>query len=216
MGVIRWKRAGGSYSPWDWFRRSFSAFQARLCLPPSLLWKLVWQQTQLWKALISYLGRSSMHWDNNSYLILLCSLMSQLKGLVLPLAMGLAERIVCRLVNTGLWRSWSSFKMLVSSCRRSCMRTLAHIGCLLLLFCVKWQEFHTMVGKHHYTRSEICSSTYHIRHAKTKMWMMATQGSLCYWMFWYYSVAGLALSFNQWYIVKTSITSYQPRRESAL
>lgn len=79
----------------------------------------------LWKALISYLGSSSMHQDNKPYLISLCSLMSQLKGLVLPLAMGLAERIVCRLVNTGLWRSWSTFKMLVLSNRRSCVRTLA-------------------------------------------------------------------------------------------
>lgn len=76
----------------------------------------------LWKAPISYLGRSSMHQDNKPYLISLCSLMSQLKGLVLPLAMGLAERIVCRLVNTGLWRSWSTFRMLVLSHRRSRMR----------------------------------------------------------------------------------------------
>lgn len=51
-----------------------------------------------------------MHQDNKPYLISLCSLMSQLKGLVLPLAMGLAGWIVCRLVNTGLWRSWSTFK----------------------------------------------------------------------------------------------------------
>lgn len=67
-----------------------------------------------------------MHQDNKPYLISLCSLMSQLKGLVLPLAMGLAERIVCRLVNKGLWRSWSEFKMLVLSHRRFCMRTLVY------------------------------------------------------------------------------------------
>lgn len=42
-----------------------------------------------------------MHRDNERYLICLCWLMSQLKGLVLPLA----QWIVCRLVNTDLWRS---------------------------------------------------------------------------------------------------------------
>lgn len=47
----------------------------------------------LWKALISYLSRSSMLQDNILYLILLCSLMSQLKGLVLPLSMRIAESI---------------------------------------------------------------------------------------------------------------------------
>lgn len=80
----------------------------------------------LWKTLISNLGRSSMHQDNKPYLISLCSLMSQLKGLVLPLAMGPAERIVCRLVNTGLWRSWSMLKMLVLSHRRFCVHTPAY------------------------------------------------------------------------------------------
>lgn len=80
----------------------------------------------LWKALICYLGRSSMHQDNEPYLISLCSLMSQLKGLVLALAMWLAERIVCRLVNMGLWRSWSTSKILVLFHRRSCTRTLAY------------------------------------------------------------------------------------------
>ena len=123
--IIRWKRAGGSYSSWDQLRRGFSAFQAWLCPPPLASLEICLAANMLWKALISYLGRSSMHQDNKPHLISLCSLMSQLKGLVLPLAMGLAERIVCRLVNTGLWRSWSVFKMLVLSHRRSCMRTLA-------------------------------------------------------------------------------------------
>lgn len=43
----------------------------------------------LWKALISYVSRSSVLQDNKLYLILLCSLMSQLQGLVLPLSMRL-------------------------------------------------------------------------------------------------------------------------------
>lgn len=74
-----------------------------------------------------------MHRDNNPYLIWLCLLMSQLKGLALPLAMGLAERIVCRLVNAGLWRSGRAFKMHVSSHRCLCMRTLAYwLPCLLV------------------------------------------------------------------------------------
>lgn len=51
----------------------------------------------LWKALISYLSRSSMHPDNKLYLIWPCSLMSQLKGLVLPLSMRPAERIFLQL-----------------------------------------------------------------------------------------------------------------------
>lgn len=63
-----------------------------------------------------------MHQDNKLYLISLCSLMSQLKGLVLPLSMRLAERIVCRLVSAGLWRSWSTFKMLVWSLRSCYIR----------------------------------------------------------------------------------------------
>lgn len=131
----------------------FSVFQYRLCLPPMLLWKICLAANMLWKALISYLSRSSMHQDNKHYLILLCSLMSQLKGLVLPLAMGLAERIVCRLVNKGLWRSWRAFKMLVCSCRGSCV--CAFIG-ILAASCFSAssgvQEYHTTVGRHHYTQ----------------------------------------------------------------
>lgn len=53
----------------------------------------------LWKALISYLSRSSMHTDNKLYLIWPCSLMSQLKGLVLPLSMRPAERIFLQLTQ---------------------------------------------------------------------------------------------------------------------
>lgn len=103
-----------------------------------------------------------MHQDNKPYLISLCSLMSQLKGLVLPLAMGLAERIVCRLVNTGLWKSWSTFKnaFLVSQ-----TFLYAHIG-VLATSCfsvssgrstIQW-----LVGI--ITHSDN-SSTYHIRQA---------------------------------------------------
>lgn len=107
-----------------------------------------------------------MHQDNKHYLILLCSLMSQLKGLVLPLAMGLAERIVCRLVNKGLWRSWRAFKMLVCSCRGSCVRSSAYWlppAFLLQVECrsiIQW-----LVGI--ITHSEIHNSTYHIRHASS-------------------------------------------------
>lgn len=85
-----------------------------------------------------------MHQDNKPYLISLCSLMSQLKGLVLPLAMRLAERIVCRLVSAGLWRFWSTFKMPASDVG-SCM--CVHIGV---------PDFHCQVtgvphnGWHHY------------------------------------------------------------------
>lgn len=68
-----------------------------------------------------------MHQDNKPHLISLCSLMSQLKGLVLLLAMGLAVRIVCRLVCTGLWRSWSPFKAF--SCSTQTF-LYAHIGAL--------------------------------------------------------------------------------------
>lgn len=112
----------------------------------------------LWKAFISYLGRSSMHQDNKPYLILLCSLMSQLKGLVLPLAMGLAERIVCRLVNTGLWRSWSTFKMLVLSRRCSCM-----CSWLPPVFPVSNGMTTTQWLVSIITYSEIGSNSYHIR-----------------------------------------------------
>lgn len=93
----------------------------------------------LWKALISYLSRSSMHPDSKLYLIWPCSLMSQLKGLVLPLSMRPAERIFffCSLVNAGLWRLWSMFKMRGLSLWRSHRR--AH-------FC----QQHTVFGRHHY------------------------------------------------------------------
>lgn len=89
--------------------------------------------------------------------------MSQLKGLVLPLAMGLAERIVCRLVNTGLWRSWSAFKMLVLSRRCSCMRRFAYWpppACPVSngTTTTQWWVGITAHG-------EICSPTYHIRQA---------------------------------------------------
>lgn len=52
--------------------------------------------SMLGKALIAYLSRSSVLQDNKLYLIWLCSLMSQLKGLVLPLSMRLAESISTR------------------------------------------------------------------------------------------------------------------------
>lgn len=99
-----------------------------------------------------------MHQDNNPYLISLCSLMSQLKGLVLPLAMGLAERIVCRLVNTGLWRSWSTFKMLVLSRRCSRMRSWLRPALPVSngMTTTQW-----LVGI--ITYSEISSYSYHIR-----------------------------------------------------
>lgn len=120
--VLRWDKAV-SCSSWDWVHQGFSAFQAWLKPASYDSLEIHLAANMLWKALISYLGRSSMHKDNKPYLILLCSLMSQLKGLVLPLAMGLAERIVCRLVNAGLW---SVHKMLVLSRRCSCMRTLPY------------------------------------------------------------------------------------------
>lgn len=91
-------------------QHSRPGFACILCM---LVWKICLPANMLWKAFISYLRRSSMRRDNKPYLISPCSLMSQLKGLVLPLSMRLAERIVCRLVNAGLWRSWSTFKMLV-------------------------------------------------------------------------------------------------------
>lgn len=114
--------------------------------------------SMLWKVLISYLGRSSMHQDNKPNLISLCSLMSQLKGLVLLLSMRLAERIVCRLVNAGLWRSWSTFKMLVLCLRRSYV-------CAAARFPVSngGSSTHRLVGI--VTDSEIYSYTYHIRQA---------------------------------------------------
>lgn len=119
-----------------------------------------------------------MHQDNKPYLISLCSLMSQLKGLVLPLAMGLAERIVCRLVNTGLWRSWSTFKLLVVSRRCSCMRSWLPPAFPVSngMTTTQW-----LVGI--ITQNEICSNTHHlsdepVMQAKAKMCIIANQGQL--------------------------------------
>lgn len=120
---------------------------------PSSL-KICLAANMLWKALISYLGRSSMHKDNTSYLISLCSLMSQLKGLVLPLAMGLAERIVCRLVIVASEGLGASTKCL--SCPADVLLcTPYHTGSFLLFTCVKWHWCHTIVGEHHYTQWEL-------------------------------------------------------------
>lgn len=132
----------------------------------------------LWKALISYLGRSSMHQDNKPYLISLCSLMSQLKGLVLPLAMGLAGWIVCRLVNVGLWRSWSTFK---NACLVPQSFLYAHIGvlaCLTFLCQVAGVPYNGWKASLHTVRSKVLliTSDKPVVQAKTKMCMIATQG----------------------------------------
>lgn len=100
-----------------------------------------------------------MHQDNKPYLISPCSLMSQLKGLVLPLSMRLAERIVCRLVNAGLWRSWSTFKMLVLGLMCSYIR--AHWLPPALLCQIAGSSTQWLVGI--IIHSEIYSYTYRIR-----------------------------------------------------
>lgn len=109
-----------------------------VCLPSQTSLEICLAANMLWKALISYLSRSSVLQDNKLYLIFLCSLMSQLKGLVLPLSMRRAESIFFfSLVNAGLRGFWSMFKMRGLSPRRSYIH--AH-------FC----QQHTVFDRHHY------------------------------------------------------------------
>lgn len=104
-----------------------------------------------------------MHRDNKPYLISLCSLMSQLKGLVLPLAMGLAERIVCRLVNTG---PLEVLERVQNACLVPQTFSYAHVGVpAASRFPVSNGRSTTQWLVGIITHSEIYSNTYHIRQA---------------------------------------------------